>query len=68
VAAHARASALSSQALFAVGWPSEHAEPASKKKRVQTAIWALRRAVLGDALGTHPHGYALSPDIRVETT
>ncbi len=66
--AHARTRALSGDALFAVGWPDDHAEPSSRKKRVQTAIWALRRLLLREVLGTYPHGYALSQRIRVELT
>lgn len=64
--AHPRAVALSRDALFEMGWPHEQAEASSKKKRVQTAIWALRRLLLGDLLSTLPHGYALSQRIRVE--
>ncbi|MEM6958951.1 MAG: hypothetical protein AAF645_24935 [Myxococcota bacterium] len=30
--------------LFAVGWPSEAARSESRRKRVHTAIWTLRRA------------------------
>jgi hypothetical protein len=67
-AAHPRAVALSQDSLFEIGWPNEQVEASSKKKRVQTAIWALRRLLLGDLLSTLPHGYALSQQIRVERT
>jgi hypothetical protein len=63
--AHARGLALPQDALFAAGWPDERAEPDSRKKRVQTAVWTLRRLLLGDHLHTRPEGYALSADLRV---
>lgn len=64
-AAHARGRALSADELFELGWPGEHAERASKRQRVQTAVWTLRKKLLGDALVTAPHGYGLAPSIRV---
>jgi hypothetical protein len=66
VDAHERVGACSSESLFRVGWSGERAEPASQKKRVQTAVWTLRRDLLGDVLATRPEGYALSPDVRIE--
>jgi hypothetical protein len=63
--AHARGIALPQDTLFAAGWPDERAEPDSRKKRVQTAVWTLRRLLLGDHLHTRPEGYALSGDLRV---
>ncbi|MBL8719914.1 MAG: hypothetical protein JNL79_28275 [Myxococcales bacterium] len=66
--AHARGRALSADELFALGWPEEHAEKASKKQRVQTAVWTLRKKLLGDALVTEPHGYSLAPSLRVVRT
>lgn len=65
VEAHLRARELRAPELFARGWPGEHATSTSKKKRVQTAIWTLRRLLLGDALRTLPHGYGLAPHVRV---
>jgi hypothetical protein len=66
VEAHERVGACTSEALFRVGWSGERAEPASQKKRVQTAVWTLRRGLLGEVLSTRPEGYALSPDVRIE--
>jgi hypothetical protein len=63
--AHARGVALPQDTLFAAGWPDERAEPDSRKKRVQTAVWTLRRLLLGDHLHTRPEGYALSAELRV---
>jgi hypothetical protein len=63
--AHARNVALPQDALFAAGWPDERAEPDSRKKRVQTAVWTLRRQLLGEHLQTRPAGYALAVDLRV---
>jgi DNA-binding SARP family transcriptional activator len=63
--AHTRGVALPQDTLFAAGWPDERAEPDSRKKRVQTAVWTLRRLLLGDHLHTRPEGYALSAELRV---
>lgn len=63
--AHARGVALPQDALFAAGWPDERAEPDSRKKRVQTAVWTLRRLLLGERLHTRPEGYALAAALRV---
>lgn len=38
--------------LFAAGWPGERASADSRRRRVQTAIWTLRRAGLRDAVQT----------------
>lgn len=65
VDAHARTIALSSGALFVAGWPGDRAEPASQRKRVQTAVWTLRRLLLGKLLETRPEGYALFPSLRI---
>jgi len=67
-AAHTRGTTLSADELFALGWPDEHAERASKKHRVQTAVWTLRKKLLGEALVTEPHGYGLARSIRVVRT
>lgn len=64
--AHARSAALSNAELFRAGWPGERVERTSQRKRVQTAIWTLRRTLLGDALATRPEGYALEASLRVE--
>ena len=63
--AHARNVALPQDVLFTAGWPDERAEPDSRKKRVQTAVWTLRRQLLGEHLQTRPAGYALAVDLRV---
>lgn len=51
--------------LFAAGWPGERVAVGSQRKRVQTAVWTLRRGLLGVTLRTVPDGYALAPDLRV---
>lgn len=57
--------ALSSDALFEAGWPRDRARQASRRQRVQTAIWTLRRSLLGDALTTTAAGYALESELGV---
>jgi hypothetical protein len=57
--AHTRTKPLAFSILFAVGWPGENVDAMSKKQRVHTAIWTLRRALLGDLLETHAQGYSL---------
>lgn len=64
-AAHASASAVSVSALFRAGWPGERADAASQKKRVQTALWTLRKQGLDAVLRTVPEGYAIAPDVRI---
>ncbi|MGE3634623.1 MAG: hypothetical protein AB7P00_32290, partial [Sandaracinaceae bacterium] len=64
--AHGRLAACDSETLFRAGWAGERAEITSQKKRVQTAVWTLRRGLLGDALVTRPEGYALSSELGVE--
>lgn len=63
--AHGAGAVRSSDALFRAGWPGERAEAASKKKRVQTAVWALRKLGLDATLETRPEGYALASEARV---
>lgn len=46
------ASIVTVEELFRVGWPDQRAKPESRRKRVHTAIWTLRRAGLRDALQT----------------
>jgi len=46
--------------VFAAGWPGVNVPFASRRKRVYTAVWQLRRMGLGDALHTTEEGYALS--------
>ncbi|MEM9190474.1 MAG: hypothetical protein AAGF12_14910 [Myxococcota bacterium] len=46
------ASIASTEELFRVGWPGERARPESLRRRVHTAVWALRRAGLRSALVT----------------
>lgn len=67
-AAHQRASSLSQEALFVAAWPGEKAEPTSQKKRVQTAMWTLRKLLLGASLETKPEGYALTANVRAVLT
>lgn len=62
---HARSSTLSNATLFDAGWPGERAEPASQKQRVHTAIWTLRRALLGSLLETRPEGYAIAQAVEI---
>lgn len=64
--AHLEGKPLSQAALFAAVWPDEKADARSKKQRVQTLIWSLRRLVLGKTLLTSAHGYSLSPELRIE--
>jgi hypothetical protein len=68
VDAHDRLDVLDAEALFRTGWPGDRAASASRRKRVQTAIWALRRGLLGDALESRPEGYALEPGVGVSVT
>lgn len=63
--AHKDTSSRTTSALFTAGWPGDRAEPASQKKRVQTAIWTLRRELLGAHLTTLPQGYQLASDLRI---
>lgn len=65
IEAHGRLEVLDAEALFRVGWPGDRASRASRRKRVQTAIWALRRALLADALASRPDGYALESRIGI---
>lgn len=67
VRAHASASAVSVSDLFRAAWPGERADAASQKKRVQTALWTLRKLGLDAVLRTVPEGYAIAPDVRVGT-
>lgn len=64
--AHDEPAALAGEALFAAAWPGERAEAISRKKRVQTAIWSLRKLLLGEHLETSARGYFLARDLRVE--
>lgn len=64
--AHQRGAVTAGEALFVAGWPGERAELLSRRKRVQTAVWTLRRLLLGDLLRTLPEGYALAPELRVD--
>jgi hypothetical protein len=65
VAAHPLRIALDAGALFRAGWPDDRAGPGSRRQRVQTAVWELRRQLLGEWLQTSDEGYALSPTMRV---
>ncbi|MBX3206595.1 MAG: sigma 54-interacting transcriptional regulator [Labilithrix sp.] len=58
--------AVSSDALFAAGWPGERAVEQSAKGRLRTAIWALRRMGLHDLLVTRDDGYAIAADVEID--
>ncbi len=45
-------SVVSVAELFEAGWPSDRAHPDSRRRRVHTAIWTLRRAGLRDVIQT----------------
>lgn len=45
-------SIVSLEELFEAGWPGERVRPESRRKRVHTAVWTLRRAGLRDVLQT----------------
>lgn len=64
--ASARDVSVTSDAIFAHAWPGARIAEASRKKRVQTAIWALRRELFGDAIERAPDGYRLSRTVLVE--
>lgn len=57
--------AVSSDELFAAGWPGERITDQSARGRLRTAIWTLRRAGLGDLLLTREQGYALAPHVVI---
>ena len=50
--------------LFEAGWPGETIRRPSRKKRVHTAIWTLRRLGLEDVVQTRDGGYGLSVPVR----
>ncbi|MEO0326143.1 MAG: hypothetical protein AAF447_24555, partial [Myxococcota bacterium] len=53
--------------LFAAGWPGQRAQPASRRQRVHTALWTLRRAGLRDVLETVGQGrYRLRAQVITE--
>lgn len=64
--ARSEQSALSGEAVFAAAWPGERAEATSRKKRVQTAVWSLRKVLLGEHLETCGQGYFLRQSVRIE--
>ena len=64
--AHTRDASVTEDALFAYAWPGTRIGEASRKKRVQTAIWSLRRELFGDAIERVPEGYRLSRSVVVE--
>lgn len=65
--AHARAPghALTLGELVLAGWPGERLRASAAEHRAYTAIWALRKELLGEALLTRDDGYLLRPDLRV---
>ena len=65
IAAHGDGRVLDPDALFAAGWSGQRADPRSRRKRVQTAVWTLRKHLLEDALESGPRGYALASNLRI---
>jgi hypothetical protein len=64
--AHTRDQAVSVESLFARGWPGTRIAATSRKQRVQTAIWALRRELFGDAIESRTEGYRLARHVTIE--
>ena len=57
--------ALTLDQLVAAGWPGERLRPSAAEHRAYTAIWTLRKELLGEALLTRDDGYLLRPDLEV---
>jgi len=51
--------------LQEAGWPGERIRPQAAARRVYTALWALRRLGLGDALARREDGYFLTGSIAL---
>ncbi len=63
--AHPGGRTLDADALFDAGWPDEHVPATSRKKRVHTAIWTLRKQLLGELLERRDQGYVLAARLRI---
>jgi predicted ATPase len=59
---------MSTEAIFATGWPGERATPDSARNRVYVTIRRLRSSGLQDALVSDDSGYFLSPAMRIKWT
>ncbi len=66
VDAHTRDASVTSDTIFAHAWPDTRIGEASRKKRVQTAIWSLRRELFGESIERVPDGYRLSHTVLLE--
>jgi hypothetical protein len=66
IEAHASDLAVGTEALFTRGWPGTRIAAGSRKQRVQTAIWTLRRELFGDALESTRGGYRLARHVTIE--
>lgn len=64
--AHTRDAIVRDDDVFAHAWPGIRIAAASRKKRVQTAIWSLRRELFGDAIERDPQGYRLARHVLIE--
>jgi predicted ATPase len=56
---------VSRESLAAALWPDETLSPETRDQRLHTAVSALRRLGLGDALETHDGAYRIAPTWRV---
>ena len=63
--AHDTGDTLDSEALFHAGWSGQQLPERSLKKRVQTAVWTLRRGLLGDALRFEGGRYGLTTGLTL---
>ena len=63
--AHGAGDELDSEALFRAGWPGQQLPKRSLKKRVQTAVWTLRKGLLGDALRHDGGRYSLTTRLTI---
>lgn len=57
--AHATDAELTTELAFAAAWPATAIDRRSQQKRLQTAVWTLRRELLGAHLVTTSRGYRL---------
>jgi hypothetical protein len=57
--------AVSTEDLFASGWPGDKALRTSADGRVRTAVWMLRKLGLDELLRTTDEGYLLDPAVRI---
>lgn len=63
--AHQAGQRLGPDALFRAAWPGQRADATSRKKRVQTAVWTLRRGLLGASLVSEGGDYGLERGVKV---